>query len=151
MLFHILTVRPRVTSPNLRQLSILVGEVGFEPTQRLSYLGYRSAHLTYRQAPLATRTLSPYSAVFDRLPQNLYIKLLGDRRSSLAVFCPFKTYSWHDVTSSLLGPANVGSGSTGTPTRELFHSLYLSYTATLTRRSSRQLYQSRPSSTISLR
>jgi hypothetical protein len=40
---------------------------------------------------------------------------------SLAVFCPFKTYSWHDATSSLLGPANVGSGSTGTPTRELLH------------------------------
>ena len=28
--------------------------------------------------------------VFDRLPENLYIKLLLDRRSSLAVFHPFK-------------------------------------------------------------
>ena len=61
----------------------------------------------------------------SRASDYVFLAIVAYSLCNNAVFSPFKRYSWHNVTSSLLGPANVGSSSTSTPiTSPCFNAWY---------------------------
>ena len=116
--------------------------VGFEPTLELLqsfvfplHYGDIYALTTISQLPTpetgklcknfcAGLSLHPYtlnirdSSRLSRDSDHVSLAIAAYSLCNNAVLSPFKRYSWHNASSSLLGPANVGRGSTATPTRD---------------------------------